>query len=204
MCVKVNTNCVCVLFVEISWVLWSKCVVRSHMVVCSAWEESHKGGGENWSIALVIWSFIPQRTQALKWSFPFSVLPLSSLFFQSFPFRRISLILITLAFLVGVCAWKKESKFFIWHATLLGEKVTGREVKCAVGTVSVCVCVCVWDGGPLWHTGWVIFPVWKTNTWDERMESLVGGGQQLWPKYDSLDCYNRSNSLLDYPIISSI
>ncbi len=33
---------------------------------------------------------------------------------------------------------KKESKFFICHATLSGEKVTGREVKCAGGPASVC------------------------------------------------------------------
>lgn len=60
------------------------------------------------------------------------------LLLQYSPFLWIFLILITFIFLVGVWAWKKESKFFICHATLLGEKVTGREVKSAVGTASVC------------------------------------------------------------------
>lgn len=122
-----------------SWVLWSEWVVRSHMVVCSAWEESPRDGGENWSIALVIWSFIPQRAQALKWSFTSSVLLLSSLFFN--PLSLPSDLPDPYYFHIpgrSVSLKKKESKFFICHATLSGEKVSGREVKCAAGIASVC------------------------------------------------------------------
>lgn len=173
-----------------SWVLWSEWVVRSHMVVCSAWEESHRGGGENWSIALVIWSFIPQRAQALKRSFPLLCSSSFISLLQSSPFLRISLILITFLFLVGVCAWKKESKFFICHATLLGEKVTGREVKCAVGTVSVCEMGVLYgtQDGSFFQSGKQTLETRGWNLWS-------GGGQQLWPKYDSLDCYMHSFKL---------
>ncbi len=91
---------------------------------------------------MVIWSFIPQRAQALKWSFPFSVLLLhlsSSIpslpsdlpdpCYFHIPDRSVSL------------KKRASSSSVMPHSWV--KRLLGGEVKCAAaGTVSVC------DGGP--------------------------------------------------------
>lgn len=139
MCVRVDKNCVCVS---------ALCRYELGFVVRVGGEKPYgsvlslRREPQRWGRELVHRSghleLYPSESTSPKMVFPLVCSsPFISLL-QYSPFLRIFLILITFIFLVGVWAWKKESKFFICHATLLGEKVTGREVKCAVGTASVC------------------------------------------------------------------